>query len=204
MLPLHNNNNNNNKIRHPFYDDYPEYNMFGGELIRKEIPCQNGVWELEDFSPPVTRDDVVNDARGSRVSKYRPDRFRIRAAEVDHLPGISTFGYVVEEPDPVRNIDAARAQSLGVTPRDKKYELLKRGFSVVADDDAEREVHPHEVLKPQTKKSRKIAVVGDNRKWTAQMTEIARNADILVHEATLSEEDYNVSSIYPSLNFLSR
>ena len=194
---------NNNKIRNPFYDDYPEYNMFGGELIRKEIPCQNGVWTIEDVSPPITREDVVNDPRGSRVSKYRLDRFRIQAAEVDHLPGISTFGYVVQEPEPVRNIDAEKAKALGVTPRDKKYELLKRGFSVFADDDLEREVHPHDVLKPQTKKSRKIAVVGDNRRWTSQMTEIAKNADILVHEATLSEEDYNVS-VCLYLNFLTR
>ena len=52
--------------------------------------------------------------------------------------------------------------------------------SLLADDDPEREVYPHEVLKPQTKKSRKIAVVGDNRRWTSQMTEIAKNADILV------------------------
>ncbi|KAL3893393.1 MAG: hypothetical protein SGARI_008201, partial [Bacillariaceae sp.] len=134
-------------------------------LQRYQIPCENGVWNIEDVPPPLTRDMIANQNNsGSRVSTNRLDRFRIRAAELDHLHGIATFGYAVEEPEPARNIDAAKAKSLGVSPRDKKYELLKHGFSVVADDGSEREVHPHEVLKPKTKKARKIAILGDNRK----------------------------------------
>jgi ribonuclease BN (tRNA processing enzyme) len=193
LSPLTGMGTNGGRVRNPFYDDYPEYDLFGGELVRKQVPCLDGVWTLQEAPPPLTRDDVLADQRGSRVSRGRLDRLRIRAAEVDHLPGISTFGFVIEEPDPARNIDADRARALGVTPRDKKYELLKNGFSVPADDDPTREVHPDQVLKPPTKKSRKVAVVGDNRKWTAQMTDLARNADVLVHEATLLEEDYQVS-----------
>jgi ribonuclease BN (tRNA processing enzyme) len=182
-------NNRQQRMRNPFYDDYPEY-YYGGIMERKQIQCKDGVWNIED-EVPITREMVVHDNRGgSRVATKRLDRFRIRAAELDHLHGIATFGFVVEEPEPARNIDAAKAKALGVSPLDKKYELLKYGFSVVADDGSEREVHPHEVLKPVMKKARKVAILGDNRKWTKQMTDIAQNADVLVHEATLLEEDY--------------
>eukprot|EP00536_Pseudo-nitzschia_multiseries_P003612 jgi/Psemu1/186208/e_gw1.56.141.1 len=121
--------------------------------------------------------------------QLQQDRIKIRAAEVDHMPGVATFGFVVEEDEPPRNLDVARARALGVSHTDKKYELLKHGFAVTADDGSERRVEPHEVVRAATKKARKIAIVGDNRGWTRQMTEIAANADILVHEATLSEED---------------
>lgn len=123
------------------------------------------------------------------LAKKHQERARIRAAEVDHMPGVATFGYVIEEDEHPRNLDVSKTQALGVSYKDKKYELLKNGFAVEADDGSGRVVEPHEVLTESSKKARKIAIVGDNRGWTPQMTTIARNADILVHEATLLEED---------------
>ncbi|KAL3909800.1 MAG: hypothetical protein SGILL_007940 [Bacillariaceae sp.] len=186
------------KMRNPFCDEYPEY-QYGGIIQRKQIPCENGVWNIEDVAPPMTRDMIINQKGGSRKKTNRLDRFRIQAAELDHLHGIATFGYVVEEPEPARNIDAMKAKALGVTPIDKKYELLKHGFSVIADDGSEREVHPEEVLKPKSKKARKVAILGDNRNWTSQMINIAQNADVMVHEATLLEEDYRRGHSTPGM-----
>ena len=61
------------------------------------------------------------------------------------------------------------------------------------EEEGKNIVHPHEVVKSTTnKKARKIAFIGDNRGWTREMTDIARNADVLIHEATLLEEDYIV------------
>merc|ERR1711865_248053 len=40
------------------------------------------------------------------------------------------------------------------------------------------------------KKARKFAFIGDNRGWSPEMTEIARHSDVLIHEATLLEQDY--------------
>lgn len=79
-----------------------------------------------------------------------------------------------------------------MSPVGKKYELLKFGFSALTDDGS-REVRPEEVLKPTTKAARKIVIVGDNRAWTKQMVDISKNADVIIHEATLTEEDSNVS-----------
>ena len=182
-------------FRDPFHDEYPEFRHNGGRIQRFQIPCENGVWNIQDNTSPMTRDDILSGSgSGGRktVVQQCQERTRIRAAEVDHLPGVVTFGFVVEEEEPPRNLDVQKARSLGVSYKDKKYDLLRHGFAVTADlDGSERRVEPHEVLKSSTtKKSRKIAFIGDNRAWTRQMTDIARNADILVHEATLLEEDY--------------
>lgn len=219
------------RLRDPFgnnisSDEYPEYhNHF---LERHSIVAENGIWTIADKPPSLTR-EMIQKGKGyhhqyqgsshnstSSSSIQRLDRLTIRAAEVDHLPGIATFGYVVEEDEPPRNIDAAKAKALGVSPRNKQYELLKHGFSVLPDLLLDKEydelatmekegaasststsewmqlVHPEQVLKPQFKRARKVAIVGDNRNWTRQMIDIARDADVLVHEATLVEEDYIV------------
>jgi len=225
-------------IRDPFHDDYLEYHHSGGQMKRIQIPCEKGVWNIQDVKP-VTREDIVippgggttgtdggsgggTSAAGAAtfrsMSRNRHERIRIKAAEVDHLPGVATFGFVIEEDEPPYNLDVEKARSLGVTPTHKKYDLLKYGFPVVIadrinnnnsnrnknDDDNgagvgsdggdgncdERVVYPHEVVKSKTKKARKIAFIGDNRGWTREMFDIARNTDVLIHEATLVEEDY--------------
>ena len=182
-------------FRDPFRDDYPEFRYNGGNIQRILIPCENGVWNIQHKLPPLTRQDIMASASressggGRIIAKKQQDRIRIRAAEVDHIPGVATFGYVVEEDEPPRNLDVSKARALGVSHKDKKYELLKHGFAVETDDGSGRMVEPHEVVKASSKKARKIAIVGDNRGWTTEMTEIARDADVLVHEATLLEED---------------
>lgn len=77
-------------IRNPFLDSYPEFNF--GFLKRKKIECKNGVWNINDF-PELTRQDVLS----NNTMRGRKKGVRIKAAELDHLPGIATFGFVVEE-----------------------------------------------------------------------------------------------------------
>ena len=192
VLNRHHKRNNSNKrqdfFRNPFVDKYPELEDFGGMLYRGTVRPTNGVWTISDFfTPEEKKEKVLEHSRAS------PRSLRIRAAEVDHLSGVATFGYVVEEDEHPRNIDAQKAKSLNVSPgENKKYELLKYGFSVLADDGT-TEVQPSQVVIDSIRKSpRKIAIVGDNRGWTAEMTDIAQDSDVLVHEATLVEEDYVV------------
>lgn len=174
--------------RDPFKDDYPEFRHSGGKIQRFTIPCEKGVWNIQDKPEPLTKEEIANSTvRQSSRGGTSHERIRIRAAEVDHMPGVATFGYVIEEDEPPRNLDVDKARALGVSHKHKKYELLKHGHAVQADDG--RWVEPHEVLKATSKTARKIAIVGDNRGWTPQMAEIAKRADVLVHEATLLEED---------------
>ena len=181
-----------NQVKDPFKDEYPEFRYNGGRIQRYTIPCENGVWNIQEKPEPLTREEIINSGgrQSSRgVTKKNNERIRIRAAEVDHMPGVATFGYVIEEDEPPRNLDVAKAKALGVSHKDKKYDLLKHGYAVTADDGSEQRVEPHQVLKPTSKKARKITILGDNRGWTPQMYEIAKESDILVHEATLLEED---------------
>jgi ribonuclease BN (tRNA processing enzyme) len=113
-------------------------------------------------------------------------RLHIRAAEIDHLGGVQTFGYTVEEQPPPGNIDVDKAAALGVSPS-KKYSLLKCGMSV-ATDDGEGIVRPEEVL-IRSFRPRKVAILSDHRLIFREMAQLCRNADMIVHEATLSKED---------------
>jgi ribonuclease Z len=113
-------------------------------------------------------------------------RLHIKAAEIDHLYGVQTFGYMVEEQPPPGNIDQEKAKACGIKPG-KKYGLLKCGLSV-SNDDGTRIVQPEEVL-IETFRPRKVAILSDHRLVFREMAQLCRNADLLVHEATLSKED---------------
>ena len=172
----------------PFYHTYQEFEH--SYLTRKIIPCdQNGIWNIEDFTKNLTREEILSSTKRNTEAS---STLRIRAAEVDHLPGVKTFGYVLQEKDPPRNIDASKAEELGV-PGGKKYELLKHGYSVHSED-GERLIHPEEVWTDRRRAARKIAIVGDNRAWRPELEHIARDADVLVHEATLHKFNYLVSN----------
>ena len=258
------NSNNNNIRKDPFYSDYNEYNYYGGNIERILIPCDDNddrrrIWTIQDLEP-ITKENILILGKRRKITKKRSSlstegqgqddndhdqpRMRIQAAEVDHLPGVTTFGYVLTEDTPPCNLDVTKARALGVSYKDNKYDLLRYGFPVMADmtdmdntnkkqekkndkakqptnagnnnsnsnsginkeeieaevveeEEKERIVYPHEVVKStSTKKARKFAFIGDNRGWSPEMTEIARHSDVLIHEATLLEQDYTVRTMY--------
>ena len=112
-------------------------------------------------------------------------RLHIKAAELDHLSGVQTFGYVVEEQTPPGTIDKDKAVALGVQPS-KKYGLLKCGIAVPTDDGT-GEVHPSQVLS-NVFRPRKFSLLADHRLVPVPMAKLCSNSDVLVHEATLSKK----------------
>ncbi len=113
-------------------------------------------------------------------------RLHIKAAEVDHIYGVQTFGYTIEEQPPPGNIDLNKAIALGVKPS-KKYGLLKCGLSVPNDEGTDV-VRPEQVLNKMYR-PRKLALLADHRLVYRPMAQLCKDADLLVHEATLSKED---------------
>ena len=113
-------------------------------------------------------------------------RLHVKAAEIDHLHGVQTFGYTIEEQTPPGNIDLNKAVALGVKPG-KKYGLLKCGLSVLNDDGTDM-VYPEQVL-IKTYRPRKVAFVADHRLIYRPMAQLCKDADLMVHEATLSKVD---------------
>lgn len=150
-------------------------------VIRKTIHCDSdGVWDIMDFDE-ITRD----------YDSRRHTNLRVRAAEVYHVPNVQTFGYVVEEQKPLPRINSQRTKELGLLDH-KKINELKNGFPAM-NDDGTREVQPEEVCYESEKKGRKIAILGDTCGVPAPMARLCKGADILVHEATLDEEDRPLS-----------
>lgn len=124
--------------------------------------------------------------------RIHPSRYRglyITAAEVEHTPKLQCVGYVIEEPKTQYiNIDSEKATSLGLKPS-IKYKALKWGFPVPSDDDDSRMIQPEDVMVGEKSRPRKLAILGDCYFVPPPMANLCRGADVIMHEATLSEED---------------
>jgi len=97
--------------------------------------------------------------------------------------GVSAVGYaLIEEPRPGRfEVDAADA--LGVSPPERG--LLQRGESIELEDG--RVITPDTVLGPP-RAGRKLVLAGDTAP-SPVVLEAARDAEVLVHEATFLDEE---------------
>jgi ribonuclease Z len=97
--------------------------------------------------------------------------------------GVSAVGYAfVEGPRPGR-FDVVAADALGVDPPERG--LLQRGESIELDDG--RVVTPDAVLGPP-RPGRKVVLAGDTAP-SPVVLEAAREAEVLVHEATFLDEE---------------
>jgi ribonuclease Z len=98
--------------------------------------------------------------------------------------GVSSLGYALVEPDRPGRFDVETADALGVPPG-RERGLLQRGESVTLADGTV--VTPGEVLGPP-RPGRTVVIAGDTGP-AASVVEAARDADLLVHEATFLEDE---------------
>src|SRR5688572_14837197 len=102
---------------------------------------------------------------------------------VEHGPG-QAFGYALVEDDRKGRFDPDRAREIGI-PEGPMWGKIHRGESVTLDDG--RVVQPSELVGPR-RSGRTVVITGDTRPCNS--TEIAaKNADLLVHEATFGDEE---------------
>jgi ribonuclease Z len=106
----------------------------------------------------------------------RGDGFRVTAAPLKHR--IECFGFAVIEDDLPGTFDVERAQALGV-PAGPLFGRLQRGEAVTV---GEQTIQPHEVL-GAPRAGRRIVYCTDTIRC-ASTVELARGADLLIHEAT--------------------
>jgi ribonuclease Z len=108
--------------------------------------------------------------------------YHIVAFDVEHGPG-PAFGYSLIEDDRKGRFDPEKARALGV-PEGPMWGRIHRGESVTVDG---REIEPSEMVGPR-RPGRSVVITGDTR--PCEGTErAARNADLLVHEATFGDEE---------------
>jgi len=103
--------------------------------------------------------------------------FIVRSFDVRH--SVTALGFVFEENERPGKFDKAKAISLGLTPG-PDFSRLQKGETVGG-------IRPSDVIGP-VRKGRKIVYSGDTVKCR-RTVEMAKDADVLIHEATYSYGD---------------
>ncbi|MFN2470003.1 MAG: ribonuclease Z [Gaiellaceae bacterium] len=98
--------------------------------------------------------------------------------------GVSAVGYALAEAPRPGRFDVATADALGV-PSGPDRGALQRGKSVLVPGGAV--ISPEQVLGP-ARPGRKVVLAGDSAP-AASVLEVARGADVLVHEATFLQDE---------------
>ena len=109
--------------------------------------------------------------------------YDIRTFAVDHRNG-AALGFALVEHDRLGRFDPDKAVSLGV-PEGPLWGRIHKGESVTLADG--RVIAPDELVGP-TRGGRTVVITGDTRPCAATI-EAAKNADLLVHEATFGDEE---------------
>lgn len=113
---------------------------------------------------------------------YEDDRVQVLAAPVLHR--ITAFAYAVVEKDRSGHFDVEQALALGIPPG-PIYKRLKGGETVRLEDGREID---GKLLTGPPRRGRKLVYGGDTAYCPALVT-LARDADVLIHEATYLKED---------------
>lgn len=108
--------------------------------------------------------------------------YSIRPVRVDHR--VNALGYVLEEDLRPGRFDPDAARSRGVNPG-PDFGKLQRGQTITLPSGAQ--IKPEHVM-GASRSGRKVVISGDTRPCAA-LIEAAKHADLLVHEATFSDDE---------------
>lgn len=113
---------------------------------------------------------------------FEDDEFSVSCRPLRHR--VQTFGFRVEEKERPGHFDVERATALGI-PAGPIYGRLKRGERVTLPDG--RVIEGRSLCGP-TEKGRCVVYCTDTI-YCASAIELARDADLLIHEATFARAD---------------
>lgn len=122
----------------------------------------------------------IQELRGGELLQRKG--YAIRAVRVDHR--VNALGYALEEDQRPGRFDPRAALELGV-PSGPEFGKLQKGQAVTLADG--RVVKPEQVM-GGARAGRKVVISGDTRPC-AMVVEASRGADLLVHEATFSDDE---------------
>ena len=113
---------------------------------------------------------------------FEDDEYTVECAPLKHR--LPAFGYRVAEKDRPGHFDVERARELGIPPG-PLYGKLKRAERVTLDDG--RSFEGSDFLGPDLKG--RVVVYCTDTTYCRAAVELARGADLLIHEATFAEAD---------------
>lgn len=117
---------------------------------------------------------------------YEDENLRVVCAPLKHR--IKAWGYAVIEKDQPGHFQAEKAKALGLPPG-PLYGRLKNGETITLPDG--RIINGAGLVGP-TRAGRKVVYCSDTI-YTPNAVELARNADVLIHEATYMQEDVDLA-----------
>lgn len=117
------------------------------------------------------------------------DQFIVTAKKLDH--GIPSFGYRVVEKDLPGTLMADQLIEDGVRPG-PIFKRIKEGETITLEDG--RIINPKDYVGPP-QMGRIVTILGDTRFCSAAI-ELARNANLLVHEATFANGEEQLAHDY--------
>lgn len=112
---------------------------------------------------------------------FADEQFTVEAALLEHR--IDSYGFRITERDKPGRLKAEQLQALGVKPG-PIYSQIKAGQDITLEDG--RVVVAVDYLEPP-QPGRVVAIIGDTRRCAATAA-LAKNADLLIHEATFGVE----------------
>ncbi len=113
---------------------------------------------------------------------YEDEEYLVSCRPLKHR--VTAFGYRVEEKDRPGHFNVEKAKALGIPPG-PIYGNLKRGEWVTLPDG--RKINGAELCGP-TQVGRKVVYCTDTV-FCEEAVELARGADLLIHEATFAHQD---------------
>jgi len=118
--------------------------------------------------------------------EVRLEEFSVLAAKADHT--VPTLAYGLVEDDRPGRFDVKKAADLGI-PAGPFFRRLQQGESIKVGG---RTIEPGQVLGP-SRKGRKVVYTGDTRPCK-EIIELSKDADLLIHDATLLSSEKEVAS----------
>lgn len=116
-------------------------------------------------------------------SSLKRGEYRIDAFAVEHHGGLS-LGYAMIEEERRGRFDPDLARSMGI-PEGPLWGRIHRGETITLDDG--RSIDPR-MLVGERRRGRRVVITGDTRPCDATI-EHARDADLLIHEATFADDE---------------
>ena len=114
-----------------------------------------------------------------QLTDWCSDTLRVSTVQLSHR--VPSVGYVFTELNPEPRLDVQRLDAEGI-PRGPLWGELAKGHSV---EHAGRVLHGRDYLRA-SRPARKVIVCGDNDS-PELLAEVAKGADVLVHEATFTQ-----------------
>ena len=120
---------------------------------------------------------------------FEDSQITVEAHRLEH--GIESYGYRIQEKDKPGILLVDELKKDGVPPG-PLYKEIKSGRSVILEDG--RLIDPNKYTGP-SQKGKIIAILGDSRPCEAAI-KLAKEADLLIHEATFSAENPQMAHDY--------